>query len=395
MLIRLANVKGRDVDQSGIAAHVFASMLRQVVCLHVQLRLKDDKLLLQASSIGAQEVVLLEVLLQLIVVEKVVRLSRVSSIAEEATLVLHAAVFKQLVVVVEALAAEATERVTLEARLVRSTWFVVTVAHVPLQFLIRKKLMLVGEDFLVASAEVAHSLAMRRLDVTMQIGPAQPGEITRLIGTVVPQQKDGVANNLLVGVLDADVAVGGGEVAVCVGLELLVGIVGKDDIRGWCLQIESYGISMVHPRERQGWIKGSSTYTAVGTVLGLVQRPHAQAADMARLVVARRNRMVGDGVGADEADIAVVIVVVGLQLGRSRCQGPVLLVSSSSSSLFGGCSCSSFCALLSSSLSAIAAASSSSLGTASILALVASSSASATSSTTAAPSRAAFASAGG
>jgi hypothetical protein len=125
------------------------------------------------------------------------------------------------------------------------------VAHVPLQFLIREQLMLVGEDFLVASAEITHALAMRRLDVTMQIGPAQPGKIARPVGTVVPQQEDGVADNLLVGVFDADVAVGGGEIAVCVGLELLVGIVGKDNIRSWRLQTRSRGISLV-PTKREG-----------------------------------------------------------------------------------------------------------------------------------------------
>lgn len=345
-------------------------MLCQMMCLHVQLRLEDNELLLQASPIGAEKVVLLEVLLQFVVVEKIVRLSRVPPIAQEATLVLHAAVLKQLVVVVEALPAEAAEGVALEARLVGSTRLVVTVAHVPLQFLIREQLMLVGEDFLVASAEITHALAMRRLDVTMQIGPAQPGKIARPVGTVVPQQEDGVADNLLVGVFDADVAVGGGEIAVCVGLELLVGIVGKDNIRSW--------------------------RSAVGTILGLVQRPHAQAADMACLVVARRNRVVGDGVGADEADVAIVIVVVGLQLGSSRCQRLVLLVCSCSG-LFGGCSWSTFCLLLSSSLSAIAITSPSSPGTASILALISSSSssASATTSPTAAPPRASFASTGG
>lgn len=55
--------------------------------------------------------------------------------------------------------------------------------------------------------------------------------------------------------------------------------------------------------------KRTQTYSAVGTVLGLVQSPHAQAADVARLVVAGRNRVVGNGVGADEADIGIVVVV--------------------------------------------------------------------------------------
>lgn len=53
----------------------------------------------------------------------------------------------------------------------------------------------------------------------------------------------------------------------------------------------------------------------MGTVLGLVQGPHAQAADVARLVVAGRNRVVGNGVGADEADVGIVVVVVDVGPG--------------------------------------------------------------------------------
>lgn len=53
---------------------MFAGMLGEVVCLHVQLRLEDDKLLLHASAVGAQEVVLFEMPLKLIIVEEVVGL---------------------------------------------------------------------------------------------------------------------------------------------------------------------------------------------------------------------------------------------------------------------------------------------------------------------------------
>lgn len=296
-LIRLTNIKSRDVDKPGISAHMFTGMLGEVVSLHVQLGLEDDKLLLQASAVRAQEVVLLEVFLQLFIVEEVVGLSRISSVAEEASLVLHAAVLKQLVVVVEALAAEAAERVALETRLVSGAGLVVAVAHVLLQLLIAKELMLVGEDLLVASAEIAHALVVRRLDVPVEIGPAQAGKVAGLVGTVVSQQEDGVANNVLVCVLDADVGVGGGEVLVGVVFESLLGIVGEDDI--------------------------GCRRSAVGTVLDLVQGPHAQAADVACLVVARRNRVVGNRVGADEADFGVVVVVVNLWPGGRH--GLVLL----------------------------------------------------------------------
>lgn len=288
-LVGLANVKSRNVDQPGVPTHVFAGMLSEVVCLHVQLRLEDDKLLLHASAVRAQEVVLLEVPLELLVVEEVVRLSRVPSVADEAALVLHAAVLKQLVVVVEALAAEAAQRVALEARLVGGAGPVVAVAHVLLQLLVAKELVLVGEDLFVAGAEVAHALVMGRLDVAMQIGPAKAGKVAGLVGAVVAQQEHAVADNVLVCVLDADVGVGRGEVLVGVVFEALLGVVGEDDIGCRC--------------------------SAVGAVLGLVQGPHAQATDVARLVVAGRNRVVGHGVGADEADVGIVVVVVDVGPG--------------------------------------------------------------------------------
>lgn len=54
---------------------MLAGMLGEVVCLHVQLGLEDDKLFFQASAVRAQEVVLLKVPLQLLIVEEVVGLS--------------------------------------------------------------------------------------------------------------------------------------------------------------------------------------------------------------------------------------------------------------------------------------------------------------------------------
>jgi hypothetical protein len=126
----LADIKGRDVDKPGVSAHVFTGMLGEVMRLHIQFRLEDDKLLLQASPVRAQKVVLLKVLLQLFIVEEIMGLSRVSAITEEATLVLHAAVLKQLIIVIETFAAEAAQGVALEARLVGSARLVVTVAHV-------------------------------------------------------------------------------------------------------------------------------------------------------------------------------------------------------------------------------------------------------------------------
>lgn len=52
------------------------------------------------------------------------------------------------------------------------------------------------------------------------------------------------------------------------------------------------------------------TYSTMRTVLGLVQRPHTQAAYMAGGVIARGNGMMGNGIGTDEAHIGVVILVI-------------------------------------------------------------------------------------
>jgi hypothetical protein len=157
ILIRLPDVKGRHVDQSGVSAGGFASMFLEAVRLEVQLGLKHHKLLVQAFAIGAYVMVLFEVLLQGIVVEVVMRLSRISSIADEATLMLHATVFVQFVIVVEALAAETAQGVALEARLVGSAGLIVTTPHVLLQLLVGKELVFVRKDLFISSAEVAHS----------------------------------------------------------------------------------------------------------------------------------------------------------------------------------------------------------------------------------------------
>lgn len=159
-LVRLSDVKGGHVDKPGVSAYSFTGMFLEVMRLEVHFRLKHDKLLFQALAVGANVVVLLEVLFQGVVVEVIVRLSRIAAVADEATLVLHAAMLVQLVVVVEALATETTQGVALEAGLVGGAGLIVAASHVFLQLLVGKELVLVREDLLVASAQVAHSFAM-------------------------------------------------------------------------------------------------------------------------------------------------------------------------------------------------------------------------------------------
>ena len=95
--------------------------------------------------------------------------------------------------------------------------------------------MLVCKDLFVPGAKVTHAFMVSRLHVPMKIGPAETGKITGWLGAVVPQQKNGVTDNVLVGVLDSDVAVGRRNVFVRVFLESLLGIVCEYDERGRCL----------------------------------------------------------------------------------------------------------------------------------------------------------------
>ena len=57
------------------------------------------------------------------------------------------------------------------------------------------------------------------------------------------------------------------------------------------------------------------TYSTVGTVLVLVESPHAQATDVAGRMVAWRDGMVGNWVGTNEANVCIVVGVGGLSLG--------------------------------------------------------------------------------
>lgn len=143
---------------------------------------------------------------------------------------LHPAVLIQLIIIIETLAAEAAQRMALEARLVRGAGLVVAAAHVLLQLAVRKELVLVGKDLLVARAQVAHALLVRRLDVPVQVGPAEAGKVAGGVGAVVAEQQDRVADNVLVGVLDANVGVDGGDVGVLVVFKAALGVVGEDDV---------------------------------------------------------------------------------------------------------------------------------------------------------------------
>ncbi len=108
---------------------------------------------------------------------------------------------------------------------------------------------------------------MRRLDVTVEVGPAEAGKVARGIGTIVSKEEDRVADNVLVGVFDANVSVDSSEIGGRVLFEFLVGIICKDDV--WSLGLKI----IIRKLELCNFI-GGATYSAMGTVLGLVERSH-------------------------------------------------------------------------------------------------------------------------
>jgi hypothetical protein len=146
-------------------------MFGKLMRLQVHLRGENHELLLLAFAIWAEEMIIPEMLLEGIVVLVVVWLSWVLTVAEETSLVFVSAVLIELVTVVEAWSTEGAYRVALEAGLVNSSRSVIAVAHVLLQLLVGKQLVLMSKDLLIPGAQVAHLLVMGAAYMSMQIRP--------------------------------------------------------------------------------------------------------------------------------------------------------------------------------------------------------------------------------
>lgn len=115
-----------------------------------------------------------------------------------------------------------------ESSLVNGTRFVITLAHVFAELLIREHLMLVCEHLFVPGAEVAHLFMVHGADMTMQIWPAEAGEIAVAIGTVVSEEENGIAHNVFTGVSDPDIIVGTRDLRVLVLFETFAGVIRKN-----------------------------------------------------------------------------------------------------------------------------------------------------------------------
>lgn len=196
-------------------------MVTQLVSLQVHFGFEHNKLLIHTLAVRAQKVVFTEMLLQGRIVEKVMRLSRIPPVANKAALMLHATMLVQLIIIIEPLATETTQRMALKTRLVGGTRLVITAFHVSLQLLIGKQLMLVSEETFVAGAEVAHALLVGGFYMAMQVRPAKACKITVWVWTVVAQEEDCVADNIFICVFDTDIGVCRREFCFAVCFEFL------------------------------------------------------------------------------------------------------------------------------------------------------------------------------
>jgi len=176
-----------------------------------------------------------------------------------------------------------------ETGLVNGAGLIVAVSHVFAEGLVCEHLVLMGEALLVASAEIAHLLVVDGAHMAMQVGPAETSEVTFAIGAVVSQEEDGVADNIFARVLDANVIIGTRNVGARKVFETLGSIVGENNIGCGC--------------------------SAVRTILVLVEGSQAQSANVATDVVAACDGVVDDRVGANMADVCIVVGSIAFMLG--------------------------------------------------------------------------------
>jgi hypothetical protein len=176
LLVGSTVIEARDVNSAGITTSVLGQAVGvsfKLMSLQVHFRIEDDKLLLQALLIRADEMVLSEMHLDSIVIDIVLRVSAtITAITQVTTLVAVTAMREQLIIAVEALTTEATLGMALETGLVLGTRDVVSVLFVPTQVLDGEEVVFVGKDLFVAGAQITHLLVVDTLDVTVQIGPA-------------------------------------------------------------------------------------------------------------------------------------------------------------------------------------------------------------------------------
>lgn len=202
--------------------------------LQIHLRVEYHELLLLALGVEAGMMIFVEMPLQRVVVLVVLRiLAAGPSIAQMASLVLLSAVRVELVVAIESPPTEAALRMALEPALIDRAGVIVTELLVFPQLILREELMLVREDLLVPRAQVAHYPLMRAPNMAMQVRPAHARDIARRVRAVVPEQEEGIFEDLGLLVCDAQIVVLLEEVGRFVLLVSLLILICEDHRRGF------------------------------------------------------------------------------------------------------------------------------------------------------------------
>jgi len=219
-------------------------MCFKLMSFEINLGIENDKLLLETFRIWTHKMVFAEVNLQSVVIDVVLWAeSTISPVANMASFVLVTTMREQLVISIEPHSTEATFRMSLESALIDSSRVIVAKLFMLFELLLREQFMLVGEDFLVPRAKIAHDLMMHSPYVAVQVWPTQTSNITTGVGTVVPQQQDRVFEDLGILVADAEVIVFLREVArhkIFVSLGCVVGE--NDQIRWSSAMGASFGL---------------------------------------------------------------------------------------------------------------------------------------------------------
>jgi hypothetical protein len=126
------------------------------VAFQIHLSLEDNELLLQTFFIQTQEVLLLKMVLKSVVVDKVFLLPVTSSaVANVTPFMLVSAVSVELVIPVETYPTKSAFGVAFETALVNCTGVVISKLLMLAQLGHGEQLMLVGENLLVPSTQIA------------------------------------------------------------------------------------------------------------------------------------------------------------------------------------------------------------------------------------------------
>lgn len=178
-------------------------MTFKLVGFQIHFRLENYKFLLQAFLIGAQEMILSEMLLQRIVVLIVLLLSPfVSSITYMTSFMLVSTMGVKFVITIKSLPAEPTFWVPFESTLINSTRIVIAKFLMFSELLWCEQLMLMSEDLFVPRTEITQLFMVSGLHMPMEIWPAPTSDIAIGSWTIITKQQDCIVVYFLMLVLD-------------------------------------------------------------------------------------------------------------------------------------------------------------------------------------------------